>query len=136
MWQLDKNPNFIIFNIIHFHWLLIYLLNTIPENEALSVNVVNTNKQYNPISKPSLGVILPSNRFSLIRMWNRCLSSAMYNWKVVWQVSSRNTCFTLWLLPYVTRNHKNIAAPVTNDKNYFQQLKCMKLQAYDKNNQV
>ena len=68
MWQLDKNPNFIIFNIIHFHWLLIYLLNTIPENEALSVNVVNTNKQYNPISKPSLGVILPSNRFSLIRM--------------------------------------------------------------------
>ena len=65
MWQLDKNPNF-IFNIIHFHWLLIYLLNTIPENEALSVNVVNTNKQYNPISKPSLGVILPSNRFSLM----------------------------------------------------------------------
>ena len=56
----------IFFNIIHFHWFLIYLLDGIPESEALSVNVKNTNKQYNPISKPSLGVILPSNTFSLI----------------------------------------------------------------------
>ena len=100
-------------------------------SKAQSVNVNNTNKQYNPISKPSLGVILPSNRFSL--MYSNVKSmfvERMYNWKVVWQVSSRNTCFTLWLLTYVTRNHENRAAPVTNHKKYFWQLNYMKLQTY------